>query len=99
MQAKDLKALLKLRDDVQLRVISHAGSQFYLIQICWGEERDLLKGWRGQPKVFRSLDQATGEIKRLGVDRAVLVSQVAHDEVLGRNPNYSGLNAAVPLSF
>ena len=99
MQARDLKELMKKREDVELRIISHAGSRFYLIQVSWGEELDLLKGWRGQPRVYRSLDQATAELKRFGVSRATLVSQVAHDEVLGRAPNYSGLAAAVPLSF
>ncbi len=99
MQAKDLKQLLQQRQDVELRIISHAASRFYLIQISWGEELDLLKGWRGQPKVYRSLDQATAELKRFGAVKATLVSQVAHDEVLGRAPNYSGLAAAIPLSF
>ncbi|SFB98941.1 hypothetical protein SAMN05660443_1025 [Marinospirillum celere] len=100
MQAKDLKQLMKLRDDVELRIISHAASRFYLIQIRWGEDMDLLKGWRGQPKVYRSLDQATGELKRFGVEKAVLISQVAHDEVLGREPRYSDpLTAAIPLSL
>lgn len=100
MQAKDLKLLIKQRDDVELRIISHAASRFYLIQIRWGDEQDLLKGWRGQPKVYRSLDQATGELKRFGVKQAVLISQVAHDEVLGREPRYTNpLQGALPLSF
>ncbi|WP_114417435.1 DUF6482 family protein [Marinospirillum perlucidum] len=99
MQAKDLKKLMQQRDDVELRVISHAASRFYLIQISWGEDTDLLKGWRGQPKVYRSLDEATGELKRFGVHRAVLLNHVAHDEVLGRETGSSPLAAALPLSL
>lgn len=99
MQNRELKKLLQEGRDVELRIISHSASHFYLIQIRWGDEVDLLKGWRGQPKVHRSLDQATAELKRLGVKKAVLASNVAQDEVLGREPNYAGLPALIPLSI
>jgi len=99
MQTKELKKMLQKEPDLEVRIISHSGSQFYVIQICWQDEIDLLKGWRGQPKVFRSLDQATGELKRLGFNKAVLASRVAQDEVIGRQANYSGISAHLPLSF
>ncbi|MDR9468119.1 DUF6482 family protein [Marinospirillum sp.] len=100
MQTKELKKRLQESSDLELHVVSHSGSHFYLIQIrCQNEEVDLLRGWRGQPKVYRSLEQATGELKRLGVKKAVLASNVAQDEVVGREPNYSGLTAHLPLSF
>lgn len=99
MQSKELKKLVLNEADLELRVISHSGSRFYLIQICWQGDVDLLKGWRGQPKVFRSLDQATSELKRLGVSKAYLASRVAQDEVIGRQANYSSLPAYLPLSF
>jgi|AntRauTorckE6833_2_1112554.scaffolds.fasta_scaffold05503_6 hypothetical protein len=99
MQIKELKKRLQDYSDLELHVVSHSGSHFYLIQIRYQNEVDLLRGWRGQPKVYRSLEQATGELKRLGVKKAVLASNVAQDEVVGREPNYSGLTAHLPLSF
>jgi len=99
MQNKELKKLIQDKSDLELSIISHSGSHFYLIQVRYQNEVDLLKGWRGQAKVYRSLDQATGELKRLGVKNAVLASSVAQDEVVGREPNYAGLTAHIPLSF
>ncbi|SFX73158.1 DUF6482 family protein [Marinospirillum alkaliphilum] len=98
MQIKELKRLLSEHPNTEIRIISHAGSRFYLIQIRQEQELDLLKGWRGQPRVFRSLDEATGELKRHGIDRAVLLHHVANDEVIGRDAAQLQLNGySLPL--
>lgn len=100
MQIKELKKQIKLKSGIQVCVISHASSGFYLVQIRDGEEVELLTNWRGQQRVFRSLDEATSELKHQGITRAVLLSHVANDEMIGREPFYNGLNpAALNLCF
>lgn len=100
MQIKELKKQIKLNAALQVCVISHASSGFYLVQIRNGEEVDLLTNWRGQQRVFRSLSEATSELKSHGITRAVLLSHVANDEVIGREAYYQGLNpAALNLCF
>lgn len=98
MQIKELKKRLQVHPETEVRIISHASSRFYLVQISLGNDLDILSGWRGQPRVFRSLDEATGELKRHGIHRALLVHHVANDEVIGREACYAGLQgSAVPL--
>lgn len=100
MQIKELKKQIKLNPSVQVGVISHASSGFYLVQIRDAETVNLLTNWRGQHRVFRGLDEATSELKRHGIMRAVLLSHVANDEMIGREPCYKGLNpATLNLSF
>lgn len=100
MQIKELKKQIKLSPALQVCVISHASSGFYLVQIRDGENVDLLTNWRGQQRVFRSLSEATNELKSQGITRAVLLSHVANDEMIGRQAYYQGLNpAALNLSF
>lgn len=100
MQIKELKKQIKLNPNIQVCIISHASSGFYLVQIRDGAEVNLLSNWRGQQRVFRSLDQATSELKHQGINRAVLLSHVANDEMISREPFYKGLNsAALNLCF
>lgn len=100
MQIKELKKQINNNPSIQVYVISHASSGFYLVQIRNGEAIDLLTNWRGQQRVFRSLSEATSELKSNGITRAVLLSHVANDEIIGRDAYYNGLNpAAMNLCF
>jgi len=96
MQIKELKKQLKQNPAIQVCVISHTSSGFYLVQIHNGEEVDLLTNWRGQQRVFRSLSEATSELKSNSIMRAVLLSHVANDEVVDRKPNYQDLTSVAP---
>ena len=99
MQIKQLKKLLHEHREVQVSIISHASSHFYLIQIRWQDEVDLLTGWREQPKVYRSLDQASAELKLLGIKQAHLVHSVPQDEIIGRPAHYSTATHCMPVSL
>ncbi len=100
MQIKELKKQLELNPQIQVCVINYTASSFFLVEIRDEEKVELLTGWRGQQRVFRSLDEATEELKRHGINRAVLLKHVARDEVVGSESFYQGLNpAGLSLSF
>lgn len=100
MQIKELKKQLELNPQIQVCVINHTASSFFLVEIRDEEKVELLTGWRGQQRVFRSLDEATEELKRHGINRAVLLKHVENDETIGRESFYQGLNpAGLSLSF
>lgn len=69
MQIKELKHVVQGRPDTEIRVVGHAGSRFYRVQVCIGEMVEVLKGWRGQIRVFRSFDEAANELRHHGIDR------------------------------
>ena len=67
------------------------------MHVCMSSEL-LMK--RGKPMLFRSLEDVYSELKRGGMSRAWLVSQVANDEMIGRPPQYhQPLSSRIPLSF
>lgn len=100
MQIKELKKQLELNPHIQVCVINHTASSFFLVQIRNEEKVELLTGWRGQQRVFRSLDEATEELKRHGIHRALLLKHVDHDGLMGRESFYQGLNpVGLSLSF
>lgn len=94
MQIKELKRQLEINPQIQVCVINHTASSLYLVEIHNAGEIELLTGWRGQQRVFRSLEEVTGELKHHGIKRAVLLNHVANDEVIGRESFYQGLNPA-----
>ncbi|WP_027848848.1 hypothetical protein [Marinospirillum minutulum] len=89
MQIKELKKQLELNPQIQVGIINHTASSFCLVQIRNAEEVKFLTGWRGQHRVFRSLDEATEELARHGIKPAFLTNY---------EPFYEGLNTR-PLSF
>ncbi|MDH2296565.1 DUF6482 family protein [Cobetia sp. 29-18-1] len=102
----NLQSLMAEYPALEARVISHAASRFYQVQLVLeaaGEEEEercelLMK--RGKPMLFRSLEDVYSELKRGGMSRAWLVSQVANDEMIGRPPQYhQSLSSRIPLSF
>ncbi|MCO7232490.1 MULTISPECIES: DUF6482 family protein [unclassified Cobetia] len=102
----NLQALMAEYPALEARVISHAASRFYQVQLVLeaageeGEERSELLMKRGKPMLFRSLEDVYSELKRGGMSRAWLVSQVANDEMIGRPPQYhQPLSSRIPLSF
>ncbi|MDI4661659.1 MULTISPECIES: DUF6482 family protein [Cobetia] len=102
----NLQSLMAEYPALEARVISHAASRFYQVQLVLeaageeGEERSELLMKRGKPMLFRSLEDVYSELKRGGMSRAWLVSQVANDEMIGRPPQYhQPLSSRIPLSF
>jgi len=100
MQIKELKKKLKLNSAIQVGVVSHASSGFYLVQIRDGDEVKCLTSWRGQQRVFRSLDEAINELKHHGITRAVLLNHVAKDEPVNRRSVFQEISSTeLSLSF
>lgn len=100
MQIKELKKKIKLNPSIQVGVVSRASSGFYLVQIRDGEEVKFLTNWRGQQRVFRSLDEAISELKHHGITRAVLLNYITNDELANRKSVFQGLNSTeLSLSF
>ena len=100
MELKALKQFVANHDNFEIRVITHSGSRFYQVELedVEGERHMLMQ--RGKPMLFRALDDVYTELKRAGVHRAYLVQWVAHDEAIGREPNYqSPLTSRMPLVF
>lgn len=101
MNFQELKNFAEHHDNFEIRIISHAGSNFYQIELEDAEgERHLLMR-QGKPVLFRSLDDAYLELKRAGIHRAYLVQFVAHDEMIGHEANnyHEPLTSRMPLVF
>ncbi|WP_372611066.1 DUF6482 family protein [Halomonas sp.] len=100
MEFKELKAFVAANDNIEIRVIGHAGSRFYQVELqdMEGARHPLTR--RDKPVLFRSLDDVYLELTRVGIHRAYLVHQVPHDEMIGREAHYSDpLTSRVPLVF
>ena len=102
----NLNALIAEYPALEARVISHAASRFYQVQLVLeagadeDDERSELLMKRGKPMLFRSLEDVYSELRRAGLSRAWLVSQVSNDEMIGRPPQYhQPLSSRIPLSF
>ncbi|SHE56555.1 hypothetical protein SAMN02745148_00648 [Modicisalibacter ilicicola DSM 19980] len=100
MDLQELKHYVRHHDNGEIRVISHAGSRCYQVELEDVEgERHLLTR-RGKPMLFRALDDVYLELKRAGIHRAYLVQYVAHDEMIGREAHYDEpLGSRMPLVF
>lgn len=100
MELNDFKAFAKRHDNFEIRVIGHAGSRFYQVEMEDIEGNRHLLSQRGKPMLFRALDDIYLELKRCGIHRAYLVQYVAHDEVVGRDAHYhDALSSRIPLVF
>ncbi|GEK74314.1 MULTISPECIES: DUF6482 family protein [Halomonas] len=100
MDFNDLKAFVAQHDNFEIRVISHAGSRVYQVELEDIEGQRHLLTQRGKPMLFRALDDVYLELKRAGIHRAYLVQYVAHDEMIGRDANYhDALSSRMPLVF
>ncbi|MBY5968579.1 MULTISPECIES: DUF6482 family protein [Halomonas] len=100
MEFQELKAFVGRHDNFEIRVISHAGSRFYQVELEDVEGARHMLCRRGKPVLFRSLDDVYLELKRAGIHRAYLVQHVAHDEVIGREAHYAQpLASRMPLVF
>ncbi|WP_233266385.1 DUF6482 family protein [Cobetia sp. L2A1] len=104
--ASNLKPLVAEYPELEARIISHAGSRFYLVELVLEaaddsrEERTEILSRRGKPMLFRALEDVYSELRRADLNRAWLVSQVANDEMIGRPPQYhQPLTSRMPLSF
>ncbi|WP_222429699.1 MULTISPECIES: DUF6482 family protein [Cobetia] len=102
----NLKSLVAEYPELEVRIISHAASHFYLVELMIGAaddiraERSELLTRRGKPMLFRSLEDVYSELRRAGLHRAWLVSQVVNDEVIGRPPQYhQPLDSRMSLRF
>lgn len=100
MELHALKHYVHEHDNFEVRVISHAGSRFYQVELEDLEgERHLLTR-QGKPMLFRALDDVYLELKRAGIHRAYLVQFVAHDEMIGHEAHYhEPLASRMPLAF
>lgn len=101
MDFKELKRYADHHDNFEIRVISHAGSRCYRVEMeDMDGERHPLTRQRGKPMLFRTLDDVYLELKRAGIHRAYFVQYVAHDEVAGGEAHYhEPLNSRMPLAF
>lgn len=100
MELDELKAFAHRHHNFEVRVIGHAGSRFYQVEMedVEGERHMLTR--RGKPMLFRALDDVYLELARTGIHRAYLVQYVPHDEVVGREAHYQEpLSSRVPLVF
>ncbi|SFU83771.1 DUF6482 family protein [Halomonas korlensis] len=100
MEFQELKDFVARHDNIEVRVITHAGSHFYQIEVEDSEGRRHMITRRGKPGLFRSLDDVYLELKRAGIHRAYLVQQVPHDEMIGHEAHYHDpLTSRMPLVF
>ncbi|QNI02326.1 hypothetical protein HXW73_04910 [Halomonas sp. SH5A2] len=100
MEMTSLKAFVARHDNFEIRVISHAGSRFYQVELEDVEGERHMLTQRGKPMMFRALDDIYLELKRADIHRAYLVQHVAHDEMIGRDAHYNApLSSRVPLVF
>lgn len=100
MDFNELKAFVAHHDNFEIRVISHAGSRVYQVELEDIEGQRHLLTQRGKPMLFRALDDVYLELKRAGIHRAYLVQYVAHDEMIGRDAHYhDALSSRMPLVF
>ncbi|AMD01284.1 MULTISPECIES: DUF6482 family protein [Halomonas] len=100
MDFNDLKAFAANHDNYEIRVITHAGSHCYQVELEDMEGARHLLTRRTKPVVFRSLEDVYLELQRAGIHRAFLVQHVPHDEVVGREAHYQDpLTSRMPLVF
>ncbi len=100
MEFKDLKAFVGRHDNFEVRVITHAGSHCYQVELEDMEGKRHMLTRRGKPAVFRSLEDVYLELQRVGIHRAYLVQHVPHEEVIGRDAHYHDpLTSRMPLVF
>ncbi|WP_136249252.1 DUF6482 family protein [Halomonas borealis] len=100
MDINELEAFTARHENFEIRVISHAGSRVYQIELEDVEGRRRLLTRRGKPMLFRALDDIYLELKRAGIHRAYLVHRVPHDEMIGRAAHYhEPLASRMPLVF
>ncbi|WP_108445062.1 DUF6482 family protein [Halomonas denitrificans] len=100
MDFQALKDFVAHHDNFEIRVIGHAGSRFYQVELEDVEGGRHMLTRAGKPILFRSLDDVYLELKRAGIHRAYLVQQVPHDEVIGRETHYHDpLTSRMPLVF
>ncbi|RTR03798.1 DUF6482 family protein [Halomonas nitroreducens] len=100
MEFNDLKAFVADHDNFEIRVIGHAGSHFYQVELEDVEGQRHMLTRSGKPMLFRALDDVYLELKRAGIHRAYLVQQVPHDEMIGRETHYADpLASRMPLVF
>lgn len=100
MEFEQLKHFVARHDNFEVRVITHAGSHCYQVELedVEGERHMLTR--RGKPTVFRSLEDVYLELQRAGINRAFLVQHVPQDEVVGRGAHYRDpLTSRMPLVF
>lgn len=100
MNFKELKHHADCQNDFEVRVISHAGSRFYQVEMEDAQGERHLLTQRGKPILFRALDDVHLELKRAGIHRAYLVHFDAHDEMIGHAAHYhEPLSSRMPLAF
>ncbi|MFG6159308.1 DUF6482 family protein [Halomonas sp. 1390] len=100
MDFQALKAFVADHDNFEMRVIGHAGSRFYQVELEDVEGGRHMLTRAGKPILFRSLDDVYLELRRAGIHRAYLVQHVPHDEVVGREAHYHDpLTSRMPLVF
>jgi len=100
MEFQELKAFAARHDNFEIRVIGHAGSRFYQVELEDMEGQRHMLTRAAKPMLFRSLDDVYLELKRAGIHRAYLVQQVPHDEMIGRDTHYHDpLTSRMPLVF
>ncbi|WFM70608.1 DUF6482 family protein [Halomonas sp. CKK8] len=100
MEFQELKAFVARHDNFEIRVIGHAGSRFYQVELEDVEGQRHMLTRAAKPILFRSLDDVYLELKRAGIHRAYLVQQVPHDEMIGREAHYQDpLTSRMPLVF
>ncbi|WP_148253523.1 DUF6482 family protein [Aidingimonas lacisalsi] len=100
MELHEFKTFVGQHDNYEIRVISHAGSHIYQVELEDVEGERHMLTQRGKPMLFRSLDDIYLELKRVGIHQAYLVQYVAHDEMIGHEVHYSHpLASRMPLVF
>lgn len=100
MELHDFKAFVGHQNNFEIRVITHASSRFYQIELEDVEGERHMVTQRGKPMLFRALDDIYLELKRAGIHRAYLVQYDAHDEMIGREAHYRDpLTSRMPLVF
>ncbi|MDI5935544.1 DUF6482 family protein [Halomonas kalidii] len=100
MEFNDLKAFVAHHDNFEIRVIGHAGSHVYQVELEDVEGTRHMLTRAGKPVLFRTLEDVYLELNRAGIHRAYLVQHVPHDEVIGREAHYRDpLTARMPLVF
>ncbi|SHM05268.1 DUF6482 family protein [Vreelandella subglaciescola] len=100
MELKELKQFAGRHDNFDIRVITHAGSHLYQVELEDVEGCRHLLMQRNKPMLFRALDEVYTELKRAGIHRAYLIQHVAHDELIGHEAyHHEPVTPRMPLSF
>ncbi|WP_346795386.1 DUF6482 family protein [Halomonas sp. Bachu 37] len=100
MELSELEVFARHDDSFEIRVITHAGSGFYQVELEDVEGQRHMLTNRDKPMLFRSLDDVYLELKRAGIHRAYLVQYVPQDEMIGSGTHYQApLTSRMPLVF